>query len=156
MSEGGSGLIVGGHNDGGEQWRAVRRRVFGGGGVWATFTIMELFRPFVSIESFRTPRIPPDPILPEPESFIEWGGPSAFTFDDSFRDLATSGNSFRVNDDKDTNKTIVYTERGRSTSDKRIENPEDSDQFVIVKRINSISFTGAGGAIVEFQLSNPD
>jgi hypothetical protein len=37
--------------------------------------------------------------------------------------------------------TFNYAEKSRSTTDVRIENPDDPNQFIIAKRINSIEFT---------------
>lgn len=114
----------------------------------------DMLRQFTSIFSFSTPRVPPEPVIEEPEAFIEWGGPSVFSFDDSFRDAA-NGITQRTDDDDDPENELTYSETGRSTSDLRVENPDSPDQFVIVQRIESISFNGPGGKRVRFQLSNP-
>src|SRR6185503_17627036 len=69
---------------------------------WKTgysFSLESLARPFVGIDSFRTPRVPPTPAPVEPEAFIRWGGPSAFSFKDSFRDLAIGGVNIKEDDD---------------------------------------------------------
>lgn len=120
-------------------------------------TMEDIVRPFIPVLSFSTPRVPPEPIPEQPEAFIEWGGPSVFSYEDSFRALATSGIGFHVDDPGDQGiPTVTYTETGRLTTDKRIENPEDADQFVIVQRIDRIAFQGPGGGQVEFILNNSD
>lgn len=113
-------------------------------------------RPFVSIESFRTPRVPLAPPPVEPEAFIRFGGQSHFTFNDTFREVAGGGTIIKPDDDPDGDKEVVYSETGRSTHDKRVENPDDPDQFVVVKVIDSMKFNGPGARKISFQFSNPD
>ncbi len=48
----------------------------------------------------------------------------------------------------------IYTEVSRRTTLVRVENPEDSEQFVNVERIESISFQGNGGRI-SLKFNNP-
>lgn len=112
-----------------------------------------LVRQFVSVDSFRTPRVPAEPPPVEPEAFIRWGGPSAFSYDDSFRDIANGGVSFHTDDDDDEAPEVSYTETGRSTSDVRVENPDDPDQFVIVQKVNSMSLSASGGRKIKLQFS---
>lgn len=116
----------------------------------------EIVRPFVPIESFSTPRVPPTPTPPEPEAFLRWGQASAFQFESSFRDKATRGIGFRVGDGGDEEfPPVTYTETGRDTSLLRVENPDDPDQFVEVERIDAISFRGPNGRDTIFRLRNP-
>lgn len=117
------------------------------------FSFESLVRPFTSVFSFSTPRLPPEPAVQEPEAFIEWGGPSVFSFDDTFRELAGAGTAKKDDDDNEPPEEH-WTENGRSTSDVRVENPDDPDQFVIVQQIDSIGFTGPGGRRAQFQFSN--
>lgn len=112
-----------------------------------------LVRQFVAIDSFRTPRVPAEPPPVEPEAFIRWGGPSAFSYDDSFRDIANGGVRFDTDDDPDEDPELVYSETGRSTTDVRVENPDDPDQFVIVQKVQSMSLSGPGGRKIKFQFS---
>ena len=39
-------------------------------------------------------------------------------------------------------QTLTFTETARTTTDVRVENPSDSSQFVIVRRIETITFLG--------------
>jgi hypothetical protein len=115
---------------------------------------LEMFvRPFVSVESFFTPRVAPEVLPPEPEAFVSWGGPSEFDFDDSFKKLARTMIVFKV-DDGDA-PALGYDETVRQTEDVRIENPDDPEQFVIVQRIKSIDFNVPGGQTTRFRLRNP-
>lgn len=117
-------------------------------------TMESLVRPFVGVFSFSTPRVAPEPAPVEPEAFLRWGGPSAFSFDDSFRDVASGGVSFHTDDDDNDDVEEQYSETGRSTSDVKVENPDDPDQFVIVQQIQSMAFSGPGGRKIRFQFSN--
>jgi hypothetical protein len=111
-----------------------------------------LVRPFVSVESFFTPRVAPEVPPPQPEAFASWGAPSEFDFDDSFKKRARTLIVFKVNDGDPP--ALGYDEVLRDTEDVRIENPDDPEQFVIVQRIKSIDFK-VGGERQRFRLRNP-
>ena len=86
------------------------------------------------------------PVAATPEdAVLEWGAPAQLQADNTFREIA-EGIAFRVNDLDDTGAIPVfsYQERGRSTSQVRVENPDDANQYVIVERADSISFEGEG------------
>lgn len=133
----------------------MRRNRGGRTNIYQPLRMEQIVRPFVDVLSFRAERRQPPVIEDLPEAFIEWGGPSQFEFDNSFRNVANSGRSFRVNDDgDDPDPGTSWSEAGRTTSDVRVENPEDPEQYVIVQRIDSISFNTPGGKI-SLSLSHP-
>lgn len=116
----------------------------------------QIIQPWVPITSFPVPRVI-TPVEVLPVAFVRVGLPSQFGFDDSFRQKALNGIGFHLSDgDGDNVPTGIYTETGRLTSELRVENPEDADQFVIVQRIERIQFDAPGGGKVEFRLKNPD
>lgn len=51
---------------------------------------------------------------------------------------------------------LQYEEEWRAEEDVRIENPDDSDQYVIVARIKSIIFRGPDGRRHQFNLHPPE
>lgn len=115
-------------------------------GIRRTFGLMpeEIVRPFVSVESFSRRRVVVE-VRDVPEAFLEWGQPSQFSFDDSFRDLATDGRRFKVNDpNPDDDESIKFTETGRTVKVVRVVNPEDETVYVDVERIERINFSSAG------------
>lgn len=130
--------------------------VGGFGWRWSSPASMsDIVRPWVPVTSFTMPRVV-TPIEVQPIAFVRVGQPSTFDFDDSFRHKATQGIGFRVNDGDDPAPiTDVYTEMGRVTSDVRVENPDDADQFVVVERIDKITFRAPHSAnLVQFVFRN--
>jgi hypothetical protein len=127
-------------------------------GVYQSFFVPyeALVDPWVNVTSFSTPRQIPVPDAPLPEAFLQWGNASQFLFNDDFRNAAGGGGFNKDNDDEDADKVLQFTETGRSTSDKRVENPDDPDQFVVVARIDAMTFDGPGGSKYSFTFSNPD
>lgn len=139
-------------------------QIYGGGGVWVNFpdgwfrppTFMErIVKPWEDVVSFSVPREVPAPETPPPEAFLQWGKASQFQ-NNNFRDKASFGGGGTTDDDDDENdEVLAFHETGRNTSDKRIENPEDPDQFVIVAQIDSMTLDGPGGKKYKFTFSNP-
>ena len=59
-------------------------------------------------------------------------------------------------DEKNEDKpTVIYTEVARKTSDVRVENPDAADQYVIVRRITEITFSGTDSRNHRFVLNWP-
>ena len=80
------------------------------------------------------------------EANIRWGASSSFGFKDADQFIYPT---HRVNfpPDKDDEEflsvaEISFSEEVRQTTEKRVENPEDSEQYVIVEVIDSITFSG--------------
>lgn len=116
----------------------------------------DIVRPWVDVISYSTPRTLPPPAEVLPEAFLRWGGPSQFNFSDSFRDKANNPFGFHTKDEpNDENVVYQFTETGRNTSQVRVENPDDPDQFVIVEQINAIEFSGPKGVVYSFRFANP-
>jgi hypothetical protein len=104
-----------------------------------------LIRPFTPVISTPKPRVPTPPVEEQPEAFIEWGEPSEFNTDDSFREAA-SNPGFSVDDEEPTERVRqVFNEEGRNWTDFRVENPEDPGQYAIVRRVVEIAFRGPNG-----------
>jgi len=59
-------------------------------------------------------------------------------------------------DDKDDEEepVIDWHELARTTSDVRVENPDDSDQYVIVQRVETITFQTPEGKRIRFNFKN--
>lgn len=107
-----------------------------------------IVRPSVKIESHLRDRTPAPEIVPEEEAEIRWGGPSSFQWSVT-NPPTNSGPSINVkpNDDEEEptepeDKILVFDEiaANTETEDVRVENPEDSEQYVIVERILNIFF----------------
>ena len=125
--------------------------VGGSGGTGGGFTISNVFtsvvRQTVVIESFLKDRNPRPAEAAEQESEIRWGKPSSFQWSVS-NPPPTRGGGVNVNpspggddeEDEPGPKTLEFEETERSVEDIRVENPSDSDQYVIVQRINDITF----------------
>jgi hypothetical protein len=61
-------------------------------------------------------------------------------------------------DDKDDEEepVIDWHELARTTSDVRVENPDDSEQYVIVQRVETITFQTPEGKRIRFNFKNED
>jgi hypothetical protein len=92
--------------------------------------------------------------VPEQEAEIRWGGPSQFEYDNSDTNFTTT-NNYNVTyppgsgggtgtdpDDEVNEKTYNFTETERDTTVVRVENPNDSNVYVDIERINWIIFEG--------------
>ncbi len=123
-----------------------------------------IVRPFVVIDS--KPYDPPAPRQPLPgeddEAFISWGAPSRFITPQITQPVTSSssfGGGFRVTwpeDDKPKKSQIerTYTEISRTVDTIKIENPEDSSQYVMIERIDEIQFSAPDGSTATFKLNN--
>jgi hypothetical protein len=101
------------------------------------------------------------PVEDEGPADLRWGKPSKFNV------LAGGGGSvdnidYVLNggggDDEPPPEVPVleYTEIDKSTSDHRIENPDDPEQYVIVRRRAWSLFEGPEGVLVRFTYNNDD
>lgn len=100
---------------------------------------LEVFvRPLLPDASQSTiqPRTPP--AEENPEAFLTWGGPSQFG--DDFRDLADDPLDFHVLPDKMPPLVGTYNEEGRKWTDFQLTNPEDSSQWIPMRKISEIAF----------------
>lgn len=87
------------------------------------------------------------PVEDTREEVLRWGQET------NFNDVGGDGRGYviindRRNDDEKNNDNrpqITYDEATRQTSDVRVENPDDANQYVTVRRINSIRFRGSDG-----------
>lgn len=129
-----------------------------GGYKFRNADMADIVQPWVPVTSFSTPRVVAPPPEALPVAFIRVGAASVFDYDSSFVAKATRGIGFRTQDSGDDGDVPVgiYNETGRLTSDVRVENPDDPDQFVVVKRIDRIQFDAPGGGKVEFRFNNSD
>jgi len=130
---------------------ALRWSTFGGGSP----TLESVVRPFIWAEIRAKDVVKPRPLLPGEgsEAFIAWGKASPFTFtapedpvtDDDF----TGGENVTTNppqeeppedeQPEDDNQT-KHTEVGRVVRKVKIVNPDDSQDYVWVERIEAIAF----------------
>ena len=74
-----------------------------------------------------------------PPAYDEWGEDATFNYD-SFRNDA-SGLGFEVTE-KYKPLSGTLTEEGNRWTDIRVENPEDNNTFVIVRRLDAVAFAG--------------
>ena len=105
-------------------------------------------RTSVTIESFLRDRTAKPAEVPEQEAEIRWGKASNFQWSVT-NPPATGGGgvTVRPNDDDEEEgepgpTTLEFDETARTTENIRVENPSDSEQYVIVQRINDITFRG--------------
>lgn len=92
--------------------------------------------------------------LPRPDQVadLRWGKPA--DFQDLLR-AATVTVIWPADDNADDEEPppLQYNEEARATETIRIENPEDSEQYVEVERITSIIFRGPDGRRHQFNLN---
>ena len=145
------------------------------------FSLEKMVRGAVRVDSFVTERLPPEPEKPVPTPGAIWGGPSQFKWDTSSGSTIDGLNwGVVLTDEKGPDNeegqsppsqaVAVFSETERETEDVRIENPDDSSQYVIVQRIQTIRFEApanlgalmvsmAEGRIsslsIEFKLNHP-
>ena len=74
-----------------------------------------------------------------PAAYDEWGEDATFNYDSFTNDA--SGLGFEVTD-KYKPLSGTLTEEGNRWSDIRVENPEDNNTFVIVRRLDAVAFAG--------------
>lgn len=113
-----------------------------------SISILRIVRPAVYIESHLKDRTPGPLEIPEQESEIRWGKASSFQWSVSNPPATNGGGSVSFPDGDDDeepepeSKTLEFDETTRTVEDIRVENPDDSEQYVIVQRINDITFRG--------------
>lgn len=92
------------------------------------------------------------------EASATWGGPSQFVLPDGI-DQDSSGLTVNIEEPEKTDpppevQVLEFTEVQRNVSEKRIENPDDPEDFVDVEVIDDITFAGPDGIFRRFILKN--
>lgn len=111
---------------------------------------------------FIPPGLPSSPLPPRrrPEggsgdAVLRWGKPSDFQFaSTAVRRVFVTQPSYDELPEDDEQVERLFTETAREVTVKRIENPDDANQFVDVEVIDRISFRGPDGVVRTFVLSN--
>lgn len=115
-----------------------------------TGAIEDIFHPWVSFLPTDNPRVAEvttDTV--EPEAYSKWGKPGDFDFS------SIPSNGFQVQNSNDTARDRYnYSEEGRGYTDYKVKNASDPSQYVIVRRVQTISFNGPGGAQFTLHLAN--
>jgi hypothetical protein len=133
----------------------------GGGSVISSARMEQVVRPFVDerILAIRARRKARDEDTTD-DSLIRWGRPARFGNNDVTKEEDERG--FEIvdpapkKDPTDTRKrTRIYSEVTRTTETVRVFNPTDSNQYVDVQRILSITFRGPDGVESRFDLKPP-
>jgi hypothetical protein len=88
------------------------------------------------------------------DSLIRWGRPSEYNKEEN-RSGFNVGNANPKKDPQQPPRERVYSEVERTTETVRVRNPNDSEQYVDVARIKSITFRGPDGLNVRFDLKPP-
>lgn len=109
-----------------------------------------IVRPNVTLQSHLRDRTPAPVEVPEEEAEIRWGKPSSFQWSTTNPPSGTGGGGVVVRPNPDdeeepgapVTKTVIFDEIAASTEteDVRVENPEDSEQYVIEQRCLSVPF----------------
>lgn len=98
-------------------------------------------RTYAALDPYRVdPRAKTEPTEPE-QAILTWGGPSSFAIPE--------GPGYEVTDGQ--NK---LSEVSRSTSTKRVSNPDDPSQFVDVEQIDAMQLRDAGGQTHAWKFQN--
>jgi hypothetical protein len=109
-----------------------------------------IVRSFVDIDSQPINRIfrRPDPTPETPETLITWGASSQFVFPPQVTSAGTPGSgaisynwptyNYNNGEEDPVLEERYWTEVSRITSPKRVENPEDAEQYVIIDRIDEM------------------
>lgn len=98
--------------------------------------------------------IPVRPPLDEDrEADIRFGGPSDFPYD-PVNNIGINVGGFNTKKPDPPPDVIEYNETERNTDKIRVENPDDSEQYVMVERINDITFQGPDEKLYKFILNN--
>lgn len=103
----------------------------------APFNAFEkIARSFVEISSRPKPeqRIPPDLVLPE--AHIRWGKAADYDIEDFQSEIQSRGFSVTDGGEEADRKRVQISEEGRTWTDWRVENPDDPDQYVILRTVN--------------------
>lgn len=143
--------------------RATLPRVRKGIGVLGTFVSLEqITRPFAVVESEPFNRVLPgvDPDYDPPEALITWGASSQFIIPPiTSPTLPDDGDGRGIDvtlpdDDGSGPPVVTWNEIARTTSDLRVENPEDPEQYVVIRRIDSMTFDVSTGVQVRMRFRN--
>ncbi len=107
-------------------------------------SLERIVRPFQLNEVFtarHTAPVDQMPVAPQEDVTKSWGG----TISGTYTQFALSGI---------IGGTVIYTEKDRVTQTVRVENPDDSSQFVDVERIVSMRLANDQGNEIHFNLNN--
>lgn len=116
---------------------------------WTIGDFRSVSRQTAVVESFLKDRTPGPLEVPEQEAEIRWGKPSNFNWSvttpsGGFNPRETVSGSHDDDEDDEGEeigpKTLEFNETARRVTTVRVENPEDAEQYVIVKRIEDITF----------------
>ena len=123
-------------------------------------TMEELTRPFGEAQVLidRLKALRPVPGEEEGEAILRWGAKADFSIQSTAAPEKT-GISINLELDQPAppeKKTIEFNELSRNFTEVRVENPLDSEQFVMVARIDDITFDGPDGICRKFNLRPPE
>lgn len=120
-------------------------------GVLRTGNIGEAFKTWVDVLSTSSPRTANTETATDttPEAYLKWGEESEFDYSGDF---PSGGFEVKTGDTK--RDRYSYSEDGRAFTDYKVTNPNNPSQYVIVRRVQTISFTGPGGAQFTLHLVN--
>ena len=114
-------------------------------------SVSDIVKPWVDVLSTHTDRVAPTAAVAEPESYIKWGKDSTFTYDSDFRSTAITVSI--KNPDKPKRTRYTLDEEGRGYVDYKVENADDPNIYVIVRRCTEVAFSGPGDAQFTLALS---
>lgn len=119
-------------------------------GTLRTGNIGEAFHPWIDVLSTSSPRTADTSTTDEtPEAYAEWGAESTFDYSGDF---PSGGFEVKTGDTK--RDRYSYSEEGRGFTDYKVTNANDASQYVIVRRVQTISFSGPGSAQFTLHLAN--
>lgn len=127
-------------------------------------SVERIVRPFELTSVLADDRVPPPEEDPEEETEVRWGKASQFAYSITDPDEQLNSGGMQVNptDDEGNEEeppepasALIYQEVRRIAFPIRIENPDDSSQYVIVQRIYVIVFNGNDGLARTFILDHP-
>lgn len=116
------------------------------------FDLTGWIRSYAEVRSTPVAREIEPPALVTPEAYTRWGQPSDFGIGDLVRQR------YRFPgydpDDDDPKKRVRYTwnEEGRSWTDIRVENPDDPDNYAILRVATSVALALPDGSQVIFKM----
>lgn len=108
-----------------------------------------VFHPWLDVVSTSSPRtyVPPTEET-TPEAYAQWGDESSFSYASDFPGFEVT------NKGKAERDRYSYSEEGRKYHDYKVTNKDDETQYVIVRRVQQIAFSGPGGAQFNLFLAN--
>jgi hypothetical protein len=163
----GSGLSFSGVG-GGDTWAGKRFSIGGGGsggnGGWSV-SVERITRTGLPEDVLQRLRAKKPPVDDSGEADLRWGKASNFTLTES-KDNQPTNPSYKVNFPGSGGVTdpevppeaqvFDFQEYGRAVEVVRVENPDDSEQWVDVERINVIVFLGPDGNYWRYTLKHGD